>query len=372
MFLSINEYDDREQVSLGGLSNSQIQGFRPTTFLQHNYPTHVYKEEELARYVDVMQEFEANVYYSRDFKYSQDEVMLISSICDSVAELTEKRFARKIKPWIAPLAALKLFRVITSIWGYFKKKQMSVFEIGPGSGYLGALLIACGFRYYAMDNTQAFYLWQNRLYNSLNNKEVIELAFDGDKITEGKIIHIPWWKYCKLYEKEALNADIVCCDRALGEISKTALKYILKISRQMLKNSPVQMFVFSSIGLSQISTLNEIHSAFLEEGYKLINYYKDFFAYALQGSDLAKKFDIAEDTLIHSNFKRAINKVKKTVRRRKLFYRKIGEDISFYNPSGSPKTYHAHDFMDLSWETSPRDYRFISYLDYGVPRANSQ
>lgn len=367
MILSVKEYNDCEKNPLKDLCNRSIQSFMPVTFSQLNYPTSVFEEAELIRYVDVMQETTAKLYYSEDFKYTQDEVLLFKRVCDKVEELTLNEFGKKIKPWLG-LAAIPMFRIIEAIKKYFLRKDMSVFEIGPGSGYLGAFLISSGYPYTSMDNTQAFYLWQNRLYHYLAGEEFNDLVFDKPIIKT--VNHIPWWKYCNLYKNNELRADVIICDHALCEIEKIGLKYILETSKKMLSDSEVQMFIYSSPGKRHISSVNELHNAFLSAGFVLINLHKGFIAYTPKNSELSR-YEIKVKTLTNrSLFEKIcykINKIKNDIKGN-VFYKNIEDDIIFYNPSKSPERYIAYDFMRLCWDESPYDYSFLSYLGYDIPK----
>ncbi|MFC1593807.1 hypothetical protein ACFL38_00595 [Candidatus Omnitrophota bacterium] len=372
MKLTVDQYNDYERKVQKDLPNRAIQGFRPATFLQENYPDRVLEDVELIRYVDVMQGPKAKTYVAENVTYSEDESRLIRKICESVGELTLHTFGKKILPWISPLAAVRMFRIITAFSSFaeclgLKRGDLSIFEIGPGSGYLGAQLISAGYRYASMDNTQAFYLWQNRLYDHLAKEEFTELAFDSNAMDQNRVMHIPWWKYCTLYENNTVTADIVCCDHVLGEVGKRALKYIVRASKQMLSSSKVPLFIFGSPGKLQISNLDDIHAAFLEAGFVLVNYYKGFFAYTPKGSALAM-YEVGSKTLPHTLFQRVVKKLREKIKHEYLLYKSIEKEIELYNPSNSSNRYSAQEFMDFSLETSPYDYKFLSFLGQGIPQ----
>ena len=54
--LSAQEYDAREAMACQALPNRVVEAFRPVTFGSFGYPVHVDDNEELWKYVDVMQE----------------------------------------------------------------------------------------------------------------------------------------------------------------------------------------------------------------------------------------------------------------------------------------------------------------------------
>lgn len=193
MALTIKDYDLREREALKHLSNRVIEAFQPVSFRATNYPRQVYDETELIRYVDTMHEDEA-FKYSRAFcSYSLEEAKLISVVCDQVVKMTSEEFGSSIRPRMSPVAAIDLFRGIHSFGSLAEKEVLSVFEIGPGSGYLGAFLISIAYRYAAMDNAQAFYLWQSRLYEEFAPDEFTEMAC-GDALSmdaKKRVAHVP-------------------------------------------------------------------------------------------------------------------------------------------------------------------------------------
>lgn len=158
MLISIDDYDRNERNALKYLPNRAIQGFQPVTFGSLNYPCHACEEEEIIRYIDTMHELKNAKYFTPAYSYSVEEANLITKVCDQVVELTKQWPGGPIRPWMSPLAAMTLFRAISAIGCHSGKRTLSVFEVGPGSGYLGAFLINAGHRYASMDNTQAFYL----------------------------------------------------------------------------------------------------------------------------------------------------------------------------------------------------------------------
>ena len=83
---------------------------------------------------------------------------------------------------------LYIFRCINNL---FPNKKLTLFELGPGSGFLTALLATAGHRVFCLDNSQAFYIYQNHF---LQHFGINELARKDERnFGEGPITHIPWW-----------------------------------------------------------------------------------------------------------------------------------------------------------------------------------
>ena len=68
-----------------------------------------------------------------------------------------------------------MFRLVKAM-SNFAGEDLPVYEIGPGSGYLGALLVRSGHRYVATDIAEGFYLWQSRMLEAMADGDFCELA----------------------------------------------------------------------------------------------------------------------------------------------------------------------------------------------------
>lgn len=235
MPLSIEAYDAAEQEAKCGLSFAEIMAFAPQTFEKLGFPHRVKDERELVRYADWnrdagnQQYFWPNHFFGGpavETKYTLDEIEVMDRVRDQAVEVTRK-MGRAVRPLCGPFAQLGLFRIIQTLrTNYFGKDAVSVFEVGPGTGYLGAMLINRGDRYSCMDNAQALYLWQERLLSPLGAQCV------------------PWWQFLRT---DPLPADIVVSNTNLGEMTGDALKIVIYRAKQMLQNSP-GLFVFINIG----------------------------------------------------------------------------------------------------------------------------
>jgi hypothetical protein len=379
MLLSIEDYNRREQAALPCLANRAIEGFRPVTFLSQGYPMFVSQEAELARYVDTQHEVSERVdmFCAPDFVYSQDEAGLITTISDKVMSMTRKRYGRAIRPWIGPLVALPAFRAIVALARESGKKALRIFEVGPGSGYLGALLIASGYRYISFENTQAYYLWQNRLYDWLVPGEFMELAMPQVEALDisSRVVHVPWWEYCRFHERNPIEADIVVCDHALGELHPYALKYILRISHQMLDGPGMKIFLFTHPGLLR-TPFPKLIREFRDAGFlQLMS--GEVWAMTPAGSEWSKYTkDFVMDFFSPPPPRTTLGRIRRKFRsiryqprvprpRPPIF--DMERAIPLYNPSGNAETLRAYDFLTLHKNESPYDYGFISFIGYKTP-----
>jgi len=309
--LPIDVYDTSEHRGMIERSAPQLMAFRPVTFAQVGYPMRVSLEEELARYVDHNFEPEVPRLFDSGAEFppigyvnafTPDEKKLLDSIRDAVAGMSLRRFGRAIRPISNLMVQMGPFRAIDHVARTSGMKQLTVFEVGPGLAYLGALLAQAGHRYLSYDVTQSLYLWQNRLLSEIAKSDFVEMVLDPNPqhLLSERVVHLPWWEYVKLLPGTAARADIVYSNSNLGEMSLLALKHVLHISRHMLVDSQIGLFMFFSRGYCAQNSAKSIAAEFAQFGYHKI-FDRPFVAYALhpeKASAITKAFD---KTLPHFN-----------------------------------------------------------------------
>ena len=282
MPLTIERYDAAEVKARAGLSIPHFMAFRPVAFESVGWPTRVSSEAELLRYVDHNFEAEVPGLYKPGAVFdpigyrnlfSLDEQSLISDIRDRVAELTERSFGRRLRPMTNLLVQTGPFRAIQQLAAALGRRQLAIFEVGPGAGYLGAMLAQAGHRYMSYDVAQSLYLWQNRLLGSIADTDFVELAGQDDAAAdttawlETRVLHLPWWAYVKLLGGTSLRADVVYSNSNLSEMTNLALRHVLHISRHMLADSPNGIFCFFSKGMPSQTPHDQIDDVFRQHGY---------------------------------------------------------------------------------------------------------
>jgi hypothetical protein len=258
--LSIANYDAAEAAAIVLASYPAIRAFRPVAFSQVNFPTRVREEQELIRYADVMHELADRDLWYRRTPYSAIERTLMMGVSNDIEALTIRQFGTAIRPFMCLFPPIPLLRAINALAG---DQRPSVLEIGPGSGTLGAYLIKSGFPYWATDNTQALYLWQNRLFGHLAGDAFADLVTDP---VPSKTTLIPWWRFAEMFRGPPAM-DIIVCDAALGEMDTFAVHYIARIAAEMLKGSKIGAILFSNIGEPRISTPFYIQQLFFKFGF---------------------------------------------------------------------------------------------------------
>jgi hypothetical protein len=282
--LTVEGYDRAEAEARVGLSIPHLMAFRSVAFDSVGWPTRISSERELLRYVDHNFEAEVPALYEPGATFDPigyrnaftlDEQALIASIRDRVADLTERSFGRRIRPMTNLLVQTGPFRVMQQLASALKQQQLRVFEVGPGAGYLGALLAQAGHRYFSYDVAQSLYLWQNRLLQTVSGSDFRELAgLDAAAaeraVDEGRVVHLPWWNYVAMLNGTTMRADVVYSNSNLSEMTYVALRHVLLISRQMLADSPKGMFCFFSKGMPSQTPHDQIDEVLRQHGFHKI------------------------------------------------------------------------------------------------------
>ena len=338
--LDVNSYAASERRAMAGLSNDHIRAFSPATFAFHGYPAAAESDAAVARFVDTMQELNRPHWYHQTELYSREEADLITRVNSAVLAETQRAFGRAIRPWMGPLVATKPFRAIQAVAAAAGRERLRIFEIGPGSGYLGALLIAQGHEYYSTDIAQGFYLWQSRLMQALAGEDFVEgVRYERWPYeAAGRAVHMPWWQYATLYRDAPPSVDIVICDHALGEMNPYALRYVAQMSKNMLSESPLGLVMFTSIGEPRFNS---------EEAVRL-NFNR-------VGLDCVVNRNVAVLAMTGRPLHRGIAA--------------LADSIPRYNPSGTPERLRGRDFVPINRDEAPVSFEFYGFLGYDVPES---
>lgn len=267
--IPIDAYDDAEKRALTRVSYPAIRSFRPSGFQSVSFPTNVTDELELARYVDIMSEVAPMQRYLFDDVYSRHEAAAIDDVATQVLAFTAQRFGRATHPFMSLMTATDMYRLIWFLRETVGRENLRVLEIGPGAGYLGALLIRDGFDYTSCDNTQALYLWQTRLFHLLSKGDFDDWARHetAPEARSAAATTIPWWHFAEMHGRSPLAFDIIVCNRAMGEMDPWAVWYIAKMARRMLAQSEVGAFLFTDVGVHHFFSVDGVVNTFLHCGF---------------------------------------------------------------------------------------------------------
>lgn len=277
MELTVKTYNQKEQEGGRVLPNRFLEAFQPVHFDKVGYPTRIIDDKELIRYVDVFHELKEKFYYERLlYGITVDEFELLKDLTIKVLNFTKDVFGKDIlvkSPILSSIAELRQINHISRD----EKKSPTIFEIGAGSGYLGALLYLKGYNYISTDITQSLYLYQNKLWNYLSKGNVYELIDDVEnnslEIDNNKIIHIPYWNLLKLVNNP-FKVDIFIANHCLCEMHENALLFYLKLASVLMRNSEYKLFIFQSTGATIVRDAFTLTKIFYKMGFELL--YSDY------------------------------------------------------------------------------------------------
>jgi hypothetical protein len=346
MSLTIKDYNKAEIKALPFIPTALQSAFQPVTFEKYGYPTRIHSEKEIIKFADHNSESEVSLLYLGDAsfppagyinRFSEDEKNLSDKIRVKVSKAIYGKYKRPLKPCTSLLIQFAAFRVLCAIQKQSGKSPLQIFEIGPGLGYLGALLALLDekFIYSSFDITQSLYLWQNFLFANLIKKQNFLEKAHTLKKKNAINIHYPWWEYLNLNPCQNSNYDIIYSNSNLGEMTRTSLKYIARKSAAMLKDSNIGAFIFFSLGNPAQNSKDDVHEALKAEGFHLL-FESPFFCYALRSD---------------SNLPAIFNSGK----------------IPIYNPLNKTKFFTANEMMALKREESPIDLEFTAWFHKWSP-----
>lgn len=266
--------------------NRILEACVASTFNFVNYPTEISTVKSAQRYIDTMHEGRFfDTLQMLGGKITPNEEKLVYKIFQKICLLSKKKYKKVKIPISSLFRALLIFRQIECL---FSGKKIKVLEIGPGSGCLGALLIEAGHLYISTEVSQAFYIYQNHLYNALSCSEFEEMAIsksyffpNGPK--KGKIVHVPWWKFVLPSPSINFSVDVVTCNHALCELHPNALNYIALVSAKLLKGDGLKCFMFEGWGSTIKNSIWSVSKALTKADLAFVH--NDIFASVLVRKD---------------------------------------------------------------------------------------
>jgi hypothetical protein len=225
MTLTPAAYDRAELLAEQGLPNRLIQACRPALFDHIGYPARAASSGGLWRWADAMHEgrFETDFSEKLGGGLTTEEWDYWRQIMRAVRNLTN---GTPVVPRGALARATISYRAVRARLS----PPALIVDIGPGSGYLTALLGLAGYRVLTVENAQAFYLWQSRLFAMLFDARFGEWLA-GDANPDCYILHAPWWKFYRLDTREidALPVKAACAAHVLCEMHRDAVAYFARL-----------------------------------------------------------------------------------------------------------------------------------------------
>jgi hypothetical protein len=344
--VTIEQFDSEEAAAKCDVSYVEMMAFATTTFTIFGFPATVAREQELSRYVDWNNSPSNEQYFRPDYfvrgpsvetSFTARERQIVETVSDAVAALTARRYGREMRPISTLLAQFGLFRAIMALQAQ-ASHPLTVFEVGPGNGYLGAMLAAAGLNYVGFDNAQSLYLWQNRLLAECAGDAFHDWVGEGPSNRPGiRVQHLPWWHYLRLRRDCPIHADIFVSNTNLGEMNHGALMYTVRIARVILRQSPLAAFLFTNIGDSKQNLMATVEGELAAAGFEKVC--KDLLhAYIPAGGSSTAAL------------------------------RALDANIPLFNPDNAAYRFRAKDILKLSRTNLPTDMDFLTFVGtFSVP-----
>ncbi|MAH99383.1 MAG: hypothetical protein CMA12_08645 [Euryarchaeota archaeon] len=276
--MDIKAYNNLENINKGKLPNKIVECFAPYHFEKSGYPTKIKKLNELSKYFDVMQE---NRYFQN--------IESLQHITDEEFQIL-KKIANKIKNFSNSFNKFSLGRntitrclISKRIIDNFLNKKSTILEIGPGSGYFASFAYETNIKYYGMEITQAFYLYQSKFYKKVYNEDYANLA---ETKNEKKINQIPWWEWVS--NKIKIKFDLIVANHVLCEMHSNSLIYTFKKSIDLFKNPEEKIIVSEGIGSREFSSPEHVVYLLKNIGWNLVHANENIYIFVHNSS--SKKF----------------------------------------------------------------------------------
>ncbi len=372
----IDHYNETEKKSAKKIPNSLKSFFYNNYFDITSYPRKINEFDEIINFIDEMHDNKKAIL---KYTINEEEFLLLQKILKHVENIQEKlNFKEKVLPFSSLLSAFGCYRIVKKL---SLNKDSKIFEIGPGSGYTGALFNKEGFKYSSTDNSQGFYLWQSLIYKELDkNFDETLLNKDFKIFNNSNFSHLKWWEFAQVKDKIEKNdesADLIICNHALGELTKECLLYIIKISSKLLSNNDRKnrnsFFLSLSPGKQYFSNYLEILRQFENNGFNYIQF-NEYILFFLKNSSLGKTLNInnlipkKKGNKFFINLCLRINRIKSFNSLKKVSSISSLKDFSIYNTSNGHKT--AKQLFKYIAEKKMLDKKYDFYKFIGTSNLN--
>lgn len=229
------EYDAEEARAIARLPAELVAAMRPVAFESYaqDWCRRVERLDELGPWVDCMHEGTARIWNNLG-GLTPNELAAVETVA-AIAERRSAAIGCKRRPRDSLLQAVIPWRYVRTLM----PRSARIFEIGPGSGYLGALLRMDHYRHVGTEITQPFFLWQAQLWAHWSDD------------------HRPWWAWGCVLEG-IWPADLIVACHMLNEMSEAALRLLIVSARcpilvegwgsQGVRRTGYSMGLFSAAG----------------------------------------------------------------------------------------------------------------------------
>ena len=256
----IKSYLEAERINRQDLPNVAIEAFSLAWWESCGYPHRIESSSELWKFHNQMHDgrFEVNSTLIGEIDSQLQET--INSAADILVRYTKSTFG------FADCARESFSRAILQ-FNYLHRlnrdlSSMRVLEIGPGNGYLGLLLGIHGVRYWSLEASQAFYMYQNSLWNYAFGNSYINGITRRESLSSTIIEHIPYWDICKR-DYIFPNITHISANHVISEMNPLAIHRICDI---ITRSKTPPTIVIEGLGYPHIPH-HEVKKIFIDAGF---------------------------------------------------------------------------------------------------------
>jgi|APSaa5957512622_1039677.scaffolds.fasta_scaffold12405_4 hypothetical protein len=258
----LEEYNKEEDRCKNIFGIFVVESFKYHFFNYRGRQTQISEFGEIYKFIDTMQEnrFEENVRDGLLGAITDNEFRLFKKITKEIYD-SSNFFQSRVFGISTLSRAIVQYRILKSVCPMGK-----VLEVGPGSGYLGALI--CNddeYKYTGYEITQSFYITQKFLWESVTNKEVHDV-FNSFKY--GSINHMPWFKFADL-NFDLPKYDCITANHVFAEMHPWALKFSIKRLYECLEANGY--LVCESLGDSSLISNEQVLNEIILGGFELVH-----------------------------------------------------------------------------------------------------
>lgn len=193
------------------------------------------------------------------------------------------------------------------------KNKINIFEVGPGSGYLGVLLKNYNYNYSSLEITKPHFIYQHFIHKKIFKKkyspQILGNNFKKSVLTTN--FNIPWWQVKNIFFfLNKFKPEIIILNHCINEMHHNALNYLCH-NFSLLKKKPI--ILIEGFGSEKINSTEDSLKIFYKYGFK-IYHHKPIKKY-----NIIRSLSIPITLLSNKNIKSKI-----TYFNSKIFYSKFG------------------------------------------------
>jgi hypothetical protein len=216
-----------------------LRSFEPVTFNHLEFSSANTDEYDSLKYLTNSQQegrFEDYLKNKTWGLFTQEEFEIVSKLMEVSAKINKKIDNRNRPSLECIFAAVLATRLITRKL----KRDATVLEIGPGSGYVAAILALMGYKVIILDVFPKFVVYQNLFFKYLlKDKFKYDFKLNRKEVGNFSILQLSWWNFINI-KNRVLKIDGITINHSFNEIPRMAMQYYLSIFEKTHKS----FFVF--------------------------------------------------------------------------------------------------------------------------------